>query len=244
MLLTTSLFYVFWLVPIVAGIVTLVRRNRMAPRERPNGLIYLAQVVGVTAAGWGAFIAVSQSTLVFQPLTAVHALADVLPFEPWDVSGFPSEEDPDATYLMFVDVDRVRVAVAQADAGTQLLQLVGNVLTQLPTITIGVFVVMLCERIIRGAPFAASLVRLSWIGAGVFLVTGFVGQLLSNLAAFRLAEIAFELIRAESPLAELPTPVWPGSLDWWPLWGALALAVLAVLIRHGARLQKDTEGLV
>ncbi|HWK78842.1 MULTISPECIES: hypothetical protein [unclassified Microbacterium] len=241
---TTSLYYAFFLVPVIAAVVILRRRNRVEPRDRAPGIIYLTQLVGVVAAGWGAVVAINQSVLAFQPLTAVHALASVAPFQPWDVRGFPREWDSPETYLMFVDIDQVRVAVAQADVWVRLLQAVGNVLMQVPTITIGVFVVILCGRIIHGVPFAATLVKLSWIGAGVFVLTGFAGQLLSGLAAFQLANVAFEFVRAEHPVAELPTPIWPGPLDWWPLWGALALAVLAVLIRHGARLQKDTEGLV
>ncbi|WP_404473655.1 hypothetical protein [Microbacterium aerolatum] len=241
--LVTNAIFLYPLIPIIAVFMVLWRRNRAPVSDRAPGVIYLTQVVGATAAGWAALFGAARAAIAFRPMTAVSIFADVAPFAPWPVP-VAMAEDMDSPYVMATDIEQVRVTVAQTDTGTQVLQLLGNIVTQLPIIAIGVLVVILCERIIRGAPFAASLVRLSWIGAGVFLVTGFVGQLLSNLAAFRLAEIAFELIRAESPLAELPSPVWPGSLDWWPLWGALALAVLAVLIRHGARLQKVTEGLV
>lgn len=232
------------LVAIIVAIVVLYRRNRTAPGERVAGIVYFVQIVAICAAGWGALIAVSHAVLPFQPYTAIDAWATVAPFEPWTVPGFPLSDEVPGTYVIFADINQVRLAVPHADLGTMLMQAAGNMLLQLPTITIGVFVAILCQRIIRNAPFAAELARLSWIGAGVFFVAGFAGQALSDFVAHRLALIAFGLIKANDPSADLPTPVWPSSLDLWPLWGALALTVLAVLIRHGARLQKDSEGLV
>lgn len=231
------------LVPLIAVFVILRRRNRTAPGDRAPGVIYLTQAVGATAAAWSLLLAVLSVPAIFGRQSAIDASADVMPFSPWALPD-PQAVDDASPHIMFADFDQVRLAVSHADLGTQVLQVAGSVVSALPMITIGVFVTLLCERIITGAPFATQLVRLSWVGAGVFLVTGFAGQLLSDLAAFRLAELAFDLIGADNGGLELPTPVWPTGLDLWPLWGALALGVLAVLIRHGIRLQRDTEGLV
>ncbi|MGL3150422.1 hypothetical protein ACSS7Z_08650 [Microbacterium sp. A82] len=241
-MITTAYFIALPLLPIIAAFVILRRRNRVEPEARVPGIVYLTQLVGATAAGWATLVAVATVPMVFRRMTAVHAEAAVSPFTPWPIP--TADTMSPEPYVMVAHVDSIRVGVAQADVGTQILQALGSVISALPPIAIGIFVVILCERIIRRAPFAAHLVKLSWIGAGVFLVTGFAGQLLSGLASFRLAEIAFELIRADSPAANLPTPAWPAWPDLWPLWGALALGVLAVLIRHGIRLQRDTEGLV
>lgn len=230
------------LLPIIATFVVLRRRNRVVPESRVPAIIYLTQLVGATVAGWAALRAVWTVPTIFQRMTAVHTEAAVTPFEPWPLpDASPMDPEP---YVMVANVDNIRIGVAQADLGTQILQALGSIVTAIPPIAIGVFVVLLCERIIRRAPFAAYLVRLSWTGAGIFFVAGFAGQLLSGLAGSRLAEIAFQLMRAEDPTIGLPTPAWTANLEFWPLWGALALGVLAVLIRHGSRLQKDTEGLV
>lgn len=235
---------VYPLLPIAVAFVILRQRNRTAPSERAHGVIYFVQIIGICAAGWAALLAIFHTVLVFQPFTAINVSAAVAPFEPWSIPRSPLADAAPGAYVIFTDVEQVRVAVSHADITTQLLQASGNVLLQLPTIAIGAFVAILCQRIIRNAPFAAELARLSWIGAGVFLVAGFAGQVLDGLASYRLVQIAFDLIGANDPSAELPTPVWPNPLDLWPLWGALALAVLAVLIRHGASLQRETEGLV
>lgn len=232
------------LLTVVIAVVVLRRRNRTEPDERAPGIIYLVQIVGASAAGWATLLAVSQSVIVFQPQTAIDAVTEVEPFTPWSIPSFPLLEDATGAYVIFADVHQVRVAVPNGDLGSQLLQVLGGVTLQLPTVAVGVFVAILCGRIIRKAPFAAELARLSTIGAGVFLVAGFAGQVVTDLASYRLAATAFDLVRAENPSASLPTPIWPSPVDLWPLWGALALAVLAVLIRHGARLQRDTEGLV
>lgn len=220
------------------------RRNRVSPPDRAPGVIYFTQIAGISAAGWSAIASLTVCAAILQPGTAVETVANVSAFSPWPVPAGPGEDASSVPYLMWANVDEVHLAVAQTDLGTRLLQMLGHVVSRVPVITIGVFVTILCERIIRHAPFASRLIRLSWIGAAVFAITGFAGQSLSDLASFRLAEIAFDLIRADSPAAEPPTPIWPASLDLWPLWGALALAVLAVLIRHGARLERETEGLI
>jgi len=229
--------------PLVAVFVILWRRNRTTPDDRAPGVIYMTQAVGATTAAWSLLFAVLSVWVIFGRQSAIDISANVTRFSPWPLPD-PQAIDDASPQIMLADVDQIRLAVSHADFGTQVLQFTGSVVSALPMITIGVFVVLLCERIITGAPFAAQLVRLSWIGAGVFLITGFAGQLLSDLAAFRLAEVAFELIGPDNPGLALPAPIWPAGLDLWPLWGALALGVVAVLIRHGIRLQRDTEGLV
>lgn len=241
-MITTAYFIALPLLPLIAAFVILRRRNRVEPEARVPGVIYLTQLVGATAAGWATLIAVATVPLTFRRMTAVHADAAISPFSPWPIP--TADTMSPEPYLMVAQVDSIRIGVAQADIGTQTLQALGSVVSALPPIAIGIFVVILCERIIRRAPFAAHLVKLSWIGAGVFLLAGFAGQILTDLASFRLAEIAFDLLHSEHPARAMPTPMWLTWPDLWPLWVALALGVLAVLIRHGIRLQRDTEGLV
>ena len=49
---------------------------------------------------------------------------------------------------------------------------------------------------------------------------------------------AAEVLPSEVPVTYLFT------VPWWPALVALACAALAAIFRHGARLQRDTEGLV
>jgi hypothetical protein len=239
----TVMIVAFPIAAIVAIVTVLVRRNRVQPGARVSGVVYLTQIVGATAAAWAALTALTPLAVLQGP-AALHAAAAVMPFfSPWTLPAAPDANSVEP-YVMLADVSGIRVAVANLDAGTLSLQVLGIIVSALPAIAMGVFVVLLCERIMRRSPFAEALIRMSWIGAGIFLVAGFVGQLLSGLAGFRIATIAFDLIRSDDPSAELPPLLWPAAVAPRPLWGALALGVLAVLIRHGARLQKDTEGLV
>lgn len=233
----------YMVAPLAIAFIILRRRNRVSPEHRVSGVVYLAQFVGANTALVTALIAVGSAYSIFENGSAIDAIVNVAPFSPWPLPD-PFGVERDGAYVMAADIDQVRLAVAQADVGTRLLQALGGVVTAIPVVTIGVFVAILCERIIQRRPFAPQLVKLAGIGAGVFLVAGFAGQLLSGLAATRLSEIAFALIRDVSPSAETPTPTWPWPIEFWPVWGALALSVLAILIRHGMQLQRDTEGLV
>lgn len=241
--------YSFWaiaiaslLVLVLTPIIVLVRRNRTEPAERVAGVVYVTQILGVLTAG-AAILTLISAVAPFQRRTAVAVEAPIGSFLPWSLPPSPGSESSES-YVMSAKFTVIELTVAQADLGTKILQALGILLAALPALTIGIVVVLLCERIIRRSPFVATLARMSWIGAGVLFVAGFAAQIVSGLASFRLAEIAFDLIRNENPGATLPAPAWPLDFDLWPLWSALALGILAVLLTHGIRLQRDTEGLV
>lgn len=71
----------------------------------------------------------------------------------------------------------------------------------------------------------------------------------ASAAQFVYGSVFLESIpSAEDPSVEVPF-LWPRTsfgiaIDFWPIGAALALAALAAVIRHGERLQRDTEALV
>lgn len=230
-------------IPTITAFVVLRRRNRQEPSSRASWMIYVTQIVAVTASGWVLVTAFASIPAVFGQYSAAHTTANVAAFSPWTVASPPKIEET-APYVFFAEFTSADIAVARADSGTRMLQTLGILVAGLPPVMLGVTTAILCGRIIQQRMFIPSLVRLSWISAGVFLVAGFGGQLLSTLAGFRLAQTAFGILATTHTSSTFPTPIWPAALDLWPLWGALALGVLAVLLSNGNRLQRDTEGLV
>ncbi|QYF97104.1 hypothetical protein [Microbacterium sp. PAMC21962] len=87
------------------------------------------------------------------------------------------------------------------------------------------------------------------------LVLGVLWQWFAQTAAYKAAVCVYGSahLSGEWPLDGDPsatqTVSWPDAtfalyIDFWPVWAALALGALAAVIRYGARLQRDTRGLV
>lgn len=115
---------------------------------------------------------------------------------------------------------------------TQLLTLA---LAALPAVVIRVITV----RAAAGDPFAPRVAKTLWVSSILVLVIGIVRDLLAPIGQTLAARAVWQ---EGGPLSE-PT-VFALTLQIWPFAGALVLAALAAVFRHGHRLQRETEGLV
>ncbi|WP_217180954.1 hypothetical protein [Streptomyces sp. AC495_CC817] len=75
-------------------------------------------------------------------------------------------------------------------------------------------------------------------------VTGIAGSM-ASFEALQIRSASWTAYPDDwSPQDALPQPAVFVPFEFWPLGVAAALLVVAAILRYGARLQKDTEGLV
>ncbi len=139
-------------------------------------------------------------------------------------------------------VESASATVSSLDGGLRALLGVGSVLSLLVAAVPGIVIAALGERALTPTPFAARSARWLLISAIVVLVSGTLGSLLTDVGSFLVAQSVLAESIADAPLtAPMAFNLNPPA---WPLGVALGLAALSVIFRQGARLQRETEGLV
>ncbi|WP_231370921.1 hypothetical protein [Microbacterium sp. 11MF] len=138
--------------------------------------------------------------------------------------------------------DSASATVSGLDGGLRALLGFGSVLSLLVAAVPGVVIAVLGQRALTRAPFAARSARWLLVSAIVVLVAGTLGSLLNDVGSFLVAQSVLAEPIADSPV----TAPWAFSLNppVWPLGVALGLGALSVIFQQGARLQRETEGLV
>lgn len=122
-------------------------------------------------------------------------------------------------------------------------------------VVIGVVAAILCTSVIKQNPFRPVLIRGINLSASAVIVGGLGWQICSTVAgdlasAQVLGIDGWELDTTKvhwddvRQIVGLPGTGFQLTLDFWPLWVALALFAVSAVFRYGQRLQKDTEGLV
>lgn len=151
----------------------------------------------------------------------------------------------------WANYNQVIAEATDLSARTTVFLLLGAFAWFATTIGVCLVIIRLSRSLDQGDPFAlgsAALGRLSWI----VLVGGFAGDWLWRYGVYRASADLFDL-RGEaeySDIAELYDLGWPfvGGLNLPIPLGAIGasifLALLAAVFRYGAKLRRDTEGLV
>lgn len=112
--------------------------------------------------------------------------------------------------------------------------LLGLVLFAVPAVAVR----LIASHAEAGEPFDPRVARGLGILAIIVLVLGIVHDLLLPIAQTLAAHAALGEDDPSGP------PVFQLSVQFWPFAAALVLAALGAVFRHGARLQRETEGLV
>jgi hypothetical protein len=93
----------------------------------------------------------------------------------------------------------------------------------------------LCRSALRNSVFPAWVPRMLLVCGTITLLAGSVGPVLATMGA---GLAAAEVLPSDAYV------FYDFTVPWWPALVALACAAFAAILRHGARLQNDTEGLV
>lgn len=124
-------------------------------------------------------------------------------------------------------------------------------------VVLALVLALVCHRMLQHSPFRPIVARALMIAGGTIalggvawqLFEGFGSSLASNQALFVTAW-GFEEFDPALNLGQsidvtgLPDAAFSITLDFWPIMVGLALAAFSIAFQYGARLQRDTEGLV
>ncbi len=150
----------------------------------------------------------------------------------------------------FVSAD---VTLLNLSTGARVLWATSQALWCVVPGTIAWIVAVAAFRLRAGHPFTPLLAHGAAITAAVVTLGGVAAQVLGDLAG---TIAAGELLRWESAqypdvsgVEDVLQAWWPQAgfgvtLPFWPIAAGFAFAALAALVRHGSRLQRDTEGRV
>lgn len=145
------------------------------------------------------------------------------------------------------------VVVEGLSAGARVCWAIGQALWWLVPGAVAAMVALSCFQLLRGRAFAPVLSRMSMVTAVVVSLGGIGAQVLSDIAgsmaSSELLEYSgggYEKVAGIDDVLDAwwPDPVFSVTLPFWPIAAGLAFAALAVILRNGTRLQRETEGLV
>lgn len=137
--------------------------------------------------------------------------------------------------------------------GARVCWAIGQALWWLVPGAVAAMVALSCLQLLRGRAFAPVLSRMSMLTAVVVCAGGIGAQVLSDIAgSMASTELlsysggGFEEVAGIEDVLKAwwPDPMFSVTVPFWPIAAGLAFAALAVILRHGTRLQRDTEGLV
>lgn len=228
---------------IVAGIVALLvwdARRRKSPSVTLDVVAALARV-------WVAAVLLGVVVMILQWSTTDWTRIEALPVSAaWPVS-LPCNE-PTAEFrwntaaLECASFSSASGSVVGVDAGLRTLLASGAILSLLVSAVPGLLIAAISQRAISGAPFARNAARWLLVGAAIVLVAGTLGPVLTQVGEALVAQAVLPAPGGDAPVTAESVVGFTTPL--WPLGVALGLSALSVIFRQGARLQRDTEGLV
>lgn len=230
-------------------LISAVRKSRRTGSGAPVvRLAYVVAVIWAIGCAIGAIIAVV-SALMSPELSITVPVREFWPELP---SGITTD-GPTAT-LVSGGFTELNGQVEGLDVPTRILWAISQVLWALVPGSIAALIAIACSHLLNGRAFTEVLARLAMTTAVIVSVGGIAAQLLGDIsatmAATQLLEVSSASWHVEFPGVEDPLTAWvprPGfdiKIAFWPLAAGLGLAALAAVFKFGARLQRDTDGLV
>lgn len=234
------------LVLIVGALIFAIRRSRgqfAVKATRVIAYLYVAvAAISTVVLVVGTFV--NRSIHVSLPVSEFWP--QLLPGAKWD--GLQAKVVGGGFSVASVEVEGLDLPTRFWLAGEQLLQ-------GATSIVIGVVVMLLCTSVLRSTPFRPALIRginvsaISVIVGGIlWQVCGAVGGMLASGQVLKYSSGEYTQKDTQLDPAKIyGLPDWGGgswTVDLWPIGIGIALLVLSAAFRYGAKLQKDTEGLV
>lgn len=133
-----------------------------------------------------------------------------------------------------VDVDQAIVTVDDPAPATLFALIAEPIVVGLAILAVIVILCLFCLNLARGKAFAASTVRLVFVGTGVLLVGWVLGSM-------------FRTMGVNGTLSAVSDYSYDGVLfqtDFGVAFAVLALGAIGAAFQIGHRLQRETEGLV
>jgi hypothetical protein len=151
--------------------------------------------------------------------------------------------------------ESAQVTVAGLGMDTKLWLASGHLVQGLTYVVLGITIALLCSRLLGGNPFRHAMSKAFSFAAAAIVVGGLGWQVCFAVGGWKaslqtLTVTAWNIndrdVGADGALDEIGWPH-PGgglSVDFWPIFIALALVAVAVAFRYGEKLQIDKARLV
>ncbi len=212
-------------------------------RKSPSVLL---DVIAAMARIWVAIVLVGAVFLIVRGVSSATYDIAAMPIETVWPTNLPCQtgdyEPTGATELYCAGTDSARATVGGLDGGLRALLSAGDVLSLLVIGVPGLVIAVLSQRAIDGPAFAARTSRWLLISAIIVLVAGTLGALFTDVGSTLVAQQVLPAPGTDAAVAAGRTfSIVPPA---WPLGVALGMGALSVIFRQGARLQRETEGLV
>ncbi len=138
--------------------------------------------------------------------------------------------------------------------GTRMMWACSQAIAWLLPAIIATLIAVACWQLLKGRAFRPVVIRMATITAVTVAVGGIAVQVLGDIAGYQAGIELLHVAGAQYPdipqlpdsdlSTWLPRPRFELTLPFWPIAAGLAFAALATIFRYGARLQRDTDGLV
>lgn len=227
---------------VIAGVLAVLVWD--AHRRRVASVVL--DVTGAVARVWVAIVILGMIAgfigLLFSPTTSVDALPVHVEWPGSLPCDGPGGDTAAADTLYCARLTTASAEVSALNVGLKALLFLGGLLTYVVWAVPGVLVAVLCGLAVAGTPFARRAHRWLFGSAITILVAGMASELLLAIARYLVAGAVLPAASSGEPATAAST--FAMVVPVWPIGAALALAALAVVFRHGWRLQRETEGLV
>lgn len=228
---------------LVIALVTLV----LTPRNDRDALG--TRIVGTVSLGVAAIVAVGTIWQAITMLIPGSSIEITVPVQSEAITVREGISVETAAHLDHGAYTQADVTSSTLSAAVRIPGAIGGILVGVVPVLIGITIWIVCRRLLAGAPFAASVSRVSVGAALVSLIAGLIGQVLLGAAASTAAEEIFFVTAAafpgESPdvATGLPVPTMLINLNFWPVTVAFVLIVFNTIVQFGARVQDQRDAL-
>jgi hypothetical protein len=211
-------------------------------RGRRRGSRTIALDTALTLAGWWlAFSTIGYAIQITNTLTLSWIeFPDASVYGGWPgptLCGSIEERQVTEPTLICAKLHSANVTIEGLGMGIRLLVAGGLLLAWILTSIPAAMLAAIAWNALRGVPFAASVPRTLYIGAGAIVVAALGAAVLTGLGEHAALSTVL-------PDADVTPAVVQFTIDPLVFGGAIALGALGAVFQHGSVLQKDTEGLV
>lgn len=242
-----GLLFIVLILLALAAAVLLLRAAWRADDARAivNTTYWLALIFSVVITITGTIAVVT--TLVAKIVTVDIAVATFWPTLPEGVT----LEGMDAS-IRSGGFTTATLDLAGLSMSARILLATSIALQVVTVVAISSAVVAMCRQARTGRPFARTGARVATVAAVIVAAAGLAAQTIGDIGANMAARQALDWEGAGQDCTEScpdittwwPEPAITFELSLWPIGAALVLVALGMIWRHGAALERETEGLV
>ncbi|QTV79125.1 hypothetical protein [Microbacterium sp. NIBRBAC000506063] len=236
---------------LAAVITAIIRQGKRS--DPPGDASVVVRVTLVVAAIWAGFSLVGGIVTGLVILLQSQVLITVPVREFWPALPEGTMIEGTNATLVSGGFTSAEILVEGLSAGARVSWMISQTLLWLLPAVIAAMIAVACFQLLAGRAFAPVVARMLMVTAAVVAAGGVAATMLGDLAGSMASAELFAWNGAQYPdipgvedalQAWWPSPAFTLTLPFWPLAAGLAFAALAAVFRYGARLQRDTEGLV